>query len=333
MFVKKISVQTLDGGTDNSLCPNITVSSYIEYQMKMNQISGKLCLVNVFIDIKTRKDWQLGVPLKDPEKISKLKLRGDVPFNLLISILQESKELKELILINSYDGICDTAVRLNDSFVHNVVNLKNLKSITLENVTACSSIYQFISENAHMKYLESFQIKSGVINEHNVGFIRDILLSHSQYLKVLYFPDTKWNSLLFGNNFPVFSYVENIRLDYISDNNNSLSFMSTRFTEIFPNLKIFESRKGMLPWNFFQRLLKCRRLTKIIVTVIVPDHYSKPINMNFLSQASSTLKQLEVSFHFPNKKYTDLCDFEGIENERVRFSLFLVKANCKIRHI
>lgn len=326
-------MQTVNQEADNKQCPNITVRSYIEYQMKMNQLSENLCLVNVFIDLNTKSDWQFGVPLKDPEKILQLKLRGDIPLNLLISILQETKQLKELIITNSYDGICDTAIRLNASFAHKVVNLKNLESITLENSTTCSGIYEFISENAHMKAFQRFKIKSGVVNDQNVGFIRDILESNSQRLKTLYFSDTKWNFVVFGNIVPVFSNVENIRLDFISDNNNSLPFMSTKFSDMFPNLEIFESKKGMMPWTFFQRLLKLRHITKVVVTVNVPAHYSKPIKMNFLNKASLSLKQLDITFYFPNKQYTDFCEMEGIENERARFSLFLVKANCKIRHV
>ncbi len=246
---------------------------------------------------------------------------------MLTFMLSNVINLANLTVVNSGLGLC-----FNENISTEKIILPKLKHLVFTNFINCPNVYSLFANNVKMSSLRHLKVENGTIGKNNVNLVTSIINSTSTSLRKLCFPDTKWESVLLSNQFPVIPNLNTFRIDYLSNSESPpISYLNSKISKVFPNLITFSSIKGFAAWNDFRHLLNSSSLQFLKSGIRIPEN-KDDFKVYFLKKFFPLLEEIHLSLFFNiTRDKTKNCFIDGLDSFKNAFKSFTIETNCDMQ--
>lgn len=303
----------------------ISVCSYMEYQHKVyDEEHGNF---DLSINLTEKNTWLPNMSMDKSERITKLRLTGQLTTDLVHGILREAKSTEILHVVNSHESLCFVSRNASDVMTYKNIELHNLTELRLKKFSSCNNFFELLCSKLYTGKLSSLHFIEGEVSNETLYHVHKFLTRNLNSLEKLYFPLVTWNNTRFGQYDTILEYVTQIQMDFLPEKNAEGSYISEKICKMFPHLTTFTSTNGHLPLQELKYFFECSILSNLTLKAVVPKNIDSVDILSLVGPAVRTLKFIDLQFWFMN----DSCSIVGADELSKKIAKLTIRSNCKER--
>lgn len=302
------------------------------YKDLMNKLPNVTSAAPIFLKIISDSAglWANEENYGDCSKIEQVEVGGKINILDVRQILIKMDHVHKVVLKNDENSLCN----LSEHTVQELITktIKNISWMVLKKLTACSKVYQVLSDSMLMTEIREFVMDECIIEDENSLYIQAMLHNSRDTLESIEFSRTVFRSSIINHKLRTFGELRSLKMDILNvKNGRNIVYLPRQIYHIFPFLEIFNSSSGYFQLDEFKSLTQCDKLKSIQIGLHVFGNPSK-FEVGVLFKNIPLVTHVKLALKFPESKFDHDCKLFGLVDLKKRIDILEIRSNCSIEN-